>query len=206
MCGISGLEFAVIIVVAIVVLGPEKLPELMKQGGKIVRELRRMQGELGSVTREIQQSIPTEELRQKLAQEIQGGERARARDTSAESEVDAVRARLAAKTANTPGLSASAPAASPASSDAAEAVAAASSALGAASYAPAAGSAELASSASAPNISAPASSLVSAPPASAAAALPEVRRAANTVGRDEPLEDLTAENMKAPGDGNGVGA
>src|SRR5918911_4006715 len=42
MFGINGSEFIVLLVVAAVVLGPERLPQYAAQLGRIVRELRRM--------------------------------------------------------------------------------------------------------------------------------------------------------------------
>ncbi len=42
MFGISGPEFIVLVAVAAVVLGPERLPEYAQQLGRLVRELRRM--------------------------------------------------------------------------------------------------------------------------------------------------------------------
>ena len=42
MFGINGSEFIVLLVVAAVVLGPERLPQYAAQLGRLVRELRRM--------------------------------------------------------------------------------------------------------------------------------------------------------------------
>ncbi len=42
MFGISGTEFIVLLVVAAIVLGPERLPHYAQQLGRLVRELRRM--------------------------------------------------------------------------------------------------------------------------------------------------------------------
>ncbi|MGE3445483.1 MAG: Sec-independent protein translocase protein TatB [Acidimicrobiia bacterium] len=42
MFNISGMEFLVIALVALLVLGPEKLPEAARKAGRVVSELRRM--------------------------------------------------------------------------------------------------------------------------------------------------------------------
>lgn len=42
MFGISGEQFVVLVAVALVVLGPERLPKYAQQLGRLVRELRRM--------------------------------------------------------------------------------------------------------------------------------------------------------------------
>jgi sec-independent protein translocase protein TatB len=40
--GVSGVEFMVILLVALIVLGPEKLPDAVRKTGRVVGELRRM--------------------------------------------------------------------------------------------------------------------------------------------------------------------
>lgn len=42
MLGINGGEFVVLAILAVLILGPEKLPEYAQQLGRLVRELRRM--------------------------------------------------------------------------------------------------------------------------------------------------------------------
>ena len=42
MFGVSGVEFLVILLVALIVLGPEKLPDAVRKTGRVVGELRRM--------------------------------------------------------------------------------------------------------------------------------------------------------------------
>ena len=42
MFGINGPEFMVLLIVAVVVLGPERLPQYAQQLGRVIRELRRM--------------------------------------------------------------------------------------------------------------------------------------------------------------------
>ena len=46
MFGVSAGELVVIVLVALVVLGPQKLPEVAKQLGKAMRELRRASADL----------------------------------------------------------------------------------------------------------------------------------------------------------------
>lgn len=42
MFGINGLEFVILAIVAVMIIGPERLPEYAAQLGRLVRELRRM--------------------------------------------------------------------------------------------------------------------------------------------------------------------
>ncbi len=93
MCGISGVEFVVIIAAAIIFLGPDRLPEMMRAAGRAVQELRRLKGNLGEVTREIREATGVDELRKDIAAELQL-DRARERVTEAEHEIDAIRSRL----------------------------------------------------------------------------------------------------------------
>ncbi len=53
-------EILVILVVALLVFGPHKLPEIAKQVGKAVRELRRMQSSLQDEVRDVLEPISTE--------------------------------------------------------------------------------------------------------------------------------------------------
>lgn len=61
MFGIGFTELVLILVIALIVVGPERLPELGRQLGKVVRDLRRMYGnlraELGPDFDEIEQGI-----------------------------------------------------------------------------------------------------------------------------------------------------
>jgi len=50
--GINGSEFIVLLAVAAVVLGPERLPRYAQQLGQLIRELRRMAGEAQEKVRE----------------------------------------------------------------------------------------------------------------------------------------------------------
>ena len=62
MCGISGVELMVILVIAIVVLGPDRLPEMMRMLGRAMREVRKVTSELSGVRDEFTKSV-REELR-----------------------------------------------------------------------------------------------------------------------------------------------
>ncbi len=93
MCGISGIEFLVIIVAAIIILGPEKLPDAMRAAGKLAREVRRIRGDLGDVTKEIRSQVNVADLQKQLVKELDI-DRARSSMKDAESEIDALRARL----------------------------------------------------------------------------------------------------------------
>jgi Tat protein translocase TatB subunit len=55
--GMGPLELLVIVALALVVFGPEKLPEMAQQVGKAIREIRRVTSD---VTDEIQRSIEPE--------------------------------------------------------------------------------------------------------------------------------------------------
>lgn len=96
MCGISGIELLVIIVAAIIFLGPEKLPELMKMAGKASRELRKLKGDLGDMTQELRDAVPVDEMRRQMSEDLQLT-RARASMKQTEQEIDALRARLKQK-------------------------------------------------------------------------------------------------------------
>lgn len=93
MCGISGIEFLVIIVAAIIILGPEKLPDAMRLVGKLAREARRLRGNLGDVTDELRSQVNVGDIQRKLVQDLDI-DRARERMKDAESEIDAIRARM----------------------------------------------------------------------------------------------------------------
>ncbi len=98
MCGVSGIELLVIVAIAVIVVGPERLPELMRGAGKMMRQVRAMTGDLGQVTREIQSTVNIEEIRKQLREEMQT-ERARFRQLAQETEIDAIRARKTRPTA-----------------------------------------------------------------------------------------------------------
>lgn len=94
MCGISGLELVIILVVALLVLGPEKLPEMMRFLGGVMREVRRVSGEVGRIRSDLTQSSEVEELKRQLRSEL-SQDRQRGGRASVESEIDAIRAKRA---------------------------------------------------------------------------------------------------------------
>ena len=93
MCGISGFELVVILAAAIIFLGPERLPDMMRSVGKLARELRRLRGDLGQVTREITSQVGVDDLKDTVRETLEV-DRVRSRMKEAESEIDAIRARL----------------------------------------------------------------------------------------------------------------
>jgi Tat protein translocase TatB subunit len=93
MCGISGFELVVILAAAIIFLGPERLPDVMRAAGRVARELRRLRGDLGQVTREITSSVGVDDLKESVRETLDV-DRVRSRVKDAESEIDAIRARL----------------------------------------------------------------------------------------------------------------
>jgi sec-independent protein translocase protein TatB len=97
MCGISGVELMLILVVAVVVLGPERLPDLMRQLGRMMREFRKVTGELTRVGNDLKSQVPIDELRRQLREEMQV-ERARQVRTDVTSEIDQIRASMRAST------------------------------------------------------------------------------------------------------------
>jgi sec-independent protein translocase protein TatB len=92
MCGISGPELIIIVVVALVVLGPERIPELLRSLGKMMREVRKFTGDLSQVTREIQSTVSMEDLRKQIRDEL-SIERDKIRRLAQEVEIDQIRER-----------------------------------------------------------------------------------------------------------------
>ncbi|MBU6163332.1 MAG: twin-arginine translocase TatA/TatE family subunit [Myxococcales bacterium] len=92
MCGISGPELIIIVLVALVVLGPERIPELMRSLGKMMREVRKFTGDLSQVTREIQSTVSMEDLRKQIRDEL-SMERDKIRRLAQEVEIDQIRER-----------------------------------------------------------------------------------------------------------------
>lgn len=93
MCGLSGTELFVIVVVAVIVLGPEKLPELMRWVGRAAREVRKLTGDIGKVSSDLRSVVSVDDLKKQLREEMQI-ERVRSVRTDAEQEIDAIRARM----------------------------------------------------------------------------------------------------------------
>ena len=56
MFGIGAGEFALILIVGLIVFGPSKLPELGRSLGKLLREFRKAQAALSNVVNEVDQS------------------------------------------------------------------------------------------------------------------------------------------------------
>lgn len=66
MCGVSGPELIVIVVAAVIILGPERLPEVMRTVGRLLREVRRLTGDLGKMTDDVRGSVSVDELKRQL--------------------------------------------------------------------------------------------------------------------------------------------
>lgn len=65
--GVSFWEFAVIFVVAMIVFGPEKLPELVRKGGYWLAKIRAY---VGTVKEEINKEIAADELKRILKEQM----------------------------------------------------------------------------------------------------------------------------------------
>lgn len=104
MCGISGPELIIIVVVALVILGPERIPELMRSLGKMMREVRKFTGDLSQVTREIQSTVSMEDLRKQIRDEL-SVERDKIRRLTQEVEIDQIRERKKKKAEETQAVS-----------------------------------------------------------------------------------------------------
>ena len=105
MCGVSTAEFALLLVIAIIVMGPERLPEALRGLGKLARQLRGMTGELGKVQddirNEFRKNVPIDDIKKKVQADI-GMQKMRESHKEIESEIDAIRARI--KSAKPAGL------------------------------------------------------------------------------------------------------
>ena len=59
--GMSPLELMVIVALALIVLGPERLPELARQAGRTLREVRRISSEVrGELSRSLELDGPAQ--------------------------------------------------------------------------------------------------------------------------------------------------
>ena len=65
MFDVGGMEFVVIIVVALLVIGPERIPEVARMLGRFIGQLRQLGGDIGD---------PIQQVREALHEGIQEGE------------------------------------------------------------------------------------------------------------------------------------
>lgn len=70
MCGISGFEFVVILVIALLVLGPEKIPEILRFFGGVMRQVKELSGEVTKLKSDMLSSPQVEELKKQIRAEI----------------------------------------------------------------------------------------------------------------------------------------
>lgn len=96
MCGVSGIELLIIVVVAVMVLGPDRLPEVMRTLGKLMREVRKVTGEITSVRDEFTRSVRDggKAVNESVERRAHAG-----RAGQDVSDIDAIRARKALKAA-----------------------------------------------------------------------------------------------------------
>ncbi|MCS7221237.1 MAG: Sec-independent protein translocase protein TatB [Anaerolineae bacterium] len=72
--GVGPWEVVLIAILALIFIGPEKLPEIMRQIGRVVGELRRMSSE---ITREFQEELaPLQEIQSELTGTLKTGQKA----------------------------------------------------------------------------------------------------------------------------------
>lgn len=86
--GVGPLELAVIIVVALLVVGPERLPRLMADVARTIREVRRYTGRLASEFNEVVQELEREAEAPKTAWKEVGEGLAGARDVASRAATD----------------------------------------------------------------------------------------------------------------------
>jgi Tat protein translocase TatB subunit len=70
MCGISGFEFVVILVIALLVLGPDKIPEILRFFGGVMRQVKELSGEVTKLKSDMLSSPQIEELKKQIRAEI----------------------------------------------------------------------------------------------------------------------------------------
>ena len=70
MCGISGFEFVVILVIALLVLGPEKIPEILRFFGGVMRQVKELSVEVTKLKSDMLSSPQVEELKKQIRAEI----------------------------------------------------------------------------------------------------------------------------------------
>lgn len=93
MCGVSGIELVILLVIALVVIGPERLPEAMSGLGKLMRQIREIASDLTAVKDEIVESIPVADMKKQLKKELAIDQMNDA-TKSVNSEIDAIRSRM----------------------------------------------------------------------------------------------------------------
>lgn len=103
MCGVSGIELLVIVVAAVIFLGPDRLPEVMRTLGKLMREVRKVTGEISNVRDEFTRSVRDEgrTIQESVERRTHAGKAGQ--DVE---DIDAIRARKAAKEAEAAAVSA----------------------------------------------------------------------------------------------------
>lgn len=128
MCGVSGIEFMVILVVAVIVLGPDRLPEVMRTLGEMARELRKITDDFSEVRDEFTKGI-REDVEKDISQPKTSANTAKRRAKAGRAgqdvpEIDAIRAKRAQSTSGSETEASSTPseldAAAPRSSAASE--------------------------------------------------------------------------------------
>lgn len=101
MCGVSGIEFMVILVVAVIVLGPDRLPEAMRTLGKMARELRKITDDFSDVRDEFTKGMrddieksPSKSNAKSSASKLTANRRAKAGRAGQDvPDIDAIRAK-----------------------------------------------------------------------------------------------------------------
>lgn len=96
MCGVSGVEFLVILIAAVIFLGPDRLPEAMRTLGKLMREVRKVTGEFSNVRDDFTKSLREES---KSVHETVHRRESAGRAGQDVSDIDAIRAKRAAEEA-----------------------------------------------------------------------------------------------------------
>ncbi|TVQ95732.1 MAG: twin-arginine translocase TatA/TatE family subunit [Deltaproteobacteria bacterium] len=103
MCGISGVELAIIVAAAIVILGPDKLPEIMRVLGRLAGQARGLMSDIQKAGRVVDPDFPRREIERVVREEVLGpaegatkrrpSARKKIRDEQAEARIDAIRRR-----------------------------------------------------------------------------------------------------------------
>ena len=108
MCGISGFEFVIILVIALLVLGPEKIPEILRFFGGVMRQVKELSGEVTKLKSDMLSSPQIEELKKQIRAEIlsesggKGDAASKAERTNDIATIDAIkRARAQSEAAGT---------------------------------------------------------------------------------------------------------